>query len=206
MKLYLYFLDSLSDWEIGYLTAEVHSRRFFAAKDRPCEIVKVGYDLQEIRTMGGIAIKPDLTVDGLAMDDDDVLVLPGADTWFDPRQDRILELARSRILKDLPVAAICGATLGLARVGALNDRRHTSNDLGFMKSVATAYSGEGNYQDLPAVSDRNLITASGFAPVQFTYEVLKLLGLFKPAALEAWRDLNLTRDPAFFFALMAALA
>jgi hypothetical protein len=39
--------------------------------------------------------------------------------------------------------------------------------------VCQKYKGENLYQDKPAVVDNNLITASGIAPLEFTYEVLK---------------------------------
>lgn len=33
-KVYIYVLDTLADWELGYVTAELNSRRFFK-KMRP---------------------------------------------------------------------------------------------------------------------------------------------------------------------------
>lgn|GEM_PF-5669396 len=83
MKVFLYVLDTLSDWEIGYVTAELNSRRFLL-KGIDCELVKVG---------------------------------------------------------------------------------SSSNDLGYLRTVAAEYAGQDGYLDLPAVSDRNLVTASGLSPV-----------------------------------------
>ncbi len=71
------------------------------------------------------------------------------------------------------VAAICGATAGLANNGYLNSRKHTSNDLAYMKMVCPHYKGEPFYEIEPAVSDENLVTASGTAPLEFAREVLK---------------------------------
>lgn len=205
MKLYLYVLDTLADWEIGFLTAEIHSRRFFADRNVAVPIVKVGASLAEITTMGGMTIRPDLALDRLELEDDDLLLLPGADTWLDPANRGILLVAKARIERDLPVAAICGATIGLASVGALDAKRHTSNDSGYLKAVARDYSGGALYLDMPVVSDRKLVTASGFSALDFAYEALKLLGVFRPATLEAWRDLNRTARPEFFYAMMASL-
>jgi putative intracellular protease/amidase len=205
MKLYLYVLDTLADWEIGHLTAEIHSRRFFADRNVTVPIVKVGASLEEITTMGGMRIRPDLALNQLRLEDEDLLVLPGADTWFDPANRGILLVAKERIARDLPVAAICGATFGLASVGALDAKSHTSNDPGYLKAVARDYSGEARYLDLPAVSDRKLVTASGQSALDFSYEALKLLGVFKPATLEAWRGLYRTNRPEFFHAMMESL-
>lgn len=206
MKLYLYVLETLADWEIGHLTAEIHSRRFFADKSVAVPIVKVGASLAEITTMGGMAIRPDLALDQLELEDDDLLVLPGADTWLDPANRGILLVAKERIARDLPVAAICGATIGLASVGALDAKRHTSNDSGYLKAVAKDYAGEAHYVELPAVSDGKLITASGLSALDFAYEVIKSMGVFRPDTLEAWRNLNRTGRPEFFFAMMESLA
>ena len=206
MKLYLYVLDTLADWEIAHLTAEIHSRRFFADRNVVVPIVTVGSSLEEITTMGGMAIRPDLALDQLELEDDDLLVLPGADTWFDPSNRGILLLAKERIERDLPVAAICGATIGLASVGALDAKRHTSNDSGYLKAVAKDYAGEALYLELPAVSDRKLITASGLSALDFAYEVIKAMGVFRPATLEAWRSLNRTARPEYFHAMMESLA
>ena len=64
------------------------------------------------------------------------------------------------------VAAICGATAGLANSGYLDSRKHTSNDLAYMKMVCPHYKGEPFYEMGPAVSDGNLVTASGAAPLE----------------------------------------
>jgi len=205
MKLYLYVLDTLADWEIGYLTAELRSRRFFADMNLVVPIVKVGASLDEITTMGGMAIRPDLALDQLELEDDDLLLLPGADTWFEPANRGILLVAKERIARDLPVAAICGATFGLASVGALDAKRHTSNDPGYLKAVAKDYAGQALYLELPAVSDRKLVTASGLSALDFTYEVIKVLGVFRPETLEAWKGLNRTARPEYFHAMMESL-
>lgn len=54
----------------------------------------------------------------------------------------------------------------------------------------------------PATADRNLITASGLAAVEFTYEVLRYLGPLTPAGLEAWKMLFTTKESGYFFELM----
>ncbi len=41
--------------------------------------------------------------------------------------------------------------------------------------VIPNYSGEKYYKTESVVSDENLVTASGIAPLEFTFQVLKLL-------------------------------
>ena len=206
MKIYLVVLNTLADWEIGYLTAELHSKRMMADPGAQCDIVKVGLTLEPIATMGGIAIAPDITFDAVRMEAEDLLLMPGADSWQEPETAPLLAFAKDLVVRGHRVAAICGATIGLAQVGALDDRQHTSNDKGYLKTVCPGYTGEQRYVDAPAVRDGNLITASGLAPLEFSYEVMKMLGLFRPATLDAWFKLYSTREPQYYEALMASMS
>ncbi len=71
--------------------------------------------------------------------------------------------------------------------------------------VCPNYKGETFYEIGPAVSDENLITASGVAPLEFTMEVLKKLDVFAPDTLESWYNLNKTYKPEYFFQLMESV-
>ena len=52
--------------------------------------------------------------------------------------------------------------------------------------------------------DRNVITASGAASLEFAYEILSLLGLYSAEVLEAWYGLFKTGHPAYYSALLRA--
>ena len=53
---YIYVLDTLADWELGYVTAELNSGRFFK-KDAPEVSVKtVAISTEPVKTMGGLTI------------------------------------------------------------------------------------------------------------------------------------------------------
>lgn len=205
MKIYMVVLNTLADWEIGYLTAELHSKRMMADPGRECEIVKVGLTAAPITTMGGIAITPDMTFDAVRMEADDLLLMPGADIWQEPEAAPLLAYAKELVVLGHRVAAICGATIGLAQVGALDSRQHTSNDKGYLKMACAGYTGEQRYVDAPAVRDGNLITASGLAPLEFSYEVMKMLELVRPETLDAWYKLYSTREPQYYEALVASM-
>src|ERR671917_1912877 len=75
----------------------------------------------------------------------------------------------------VPVAAICGATAGLARAGLLDERNHTSASAEYL--AATGYAGGDRYVDERAVVDGDLITAGPQSPVQFARATLGRLGL-----------------------------
>ncbi|NED62370.1 glutamine amidotransferase, partial [Streptomyces sp. SID10244] len=99
----------------------------------------------------------------------------------------------------VPVAGICGATVGLARAGLLDDRAHTSNAAAQLEP--TGYAGAANYVDAPAVTDRGVVTAAAVAPVDFAREVFALLGVYDQSVLDAWYRLYAHQDPTGFYAL-----
>lgn len=202
---YLYVLDTLADWEPGYLTAELNSGQNFAEPGTSIPVRTVGATGDPVTTMGGLRVSPDLTLDELDPANAALLVLPGSDIWLQPGQEAVLAAARGFLDAGVPVAAICGATAAMANAGMLDDRPHTSNDLGFLQAVCPEYRGAAHYRDEPVVTDGNLITASGVAPVHFAHAVLGKLQVFRPEALDAWLRLNRDREPQAFYDLMAAL-
>lgn len=100
-----------------------------------------------------------------------------------------------------PVAAVCGATGGLTLAGLLDDREHTSNAAEFLEGVG--YAGGSLYRDEPAVTERDLITVSATAPVEFAHETLARLDVFELSVLASWFKLYSHRDPAGFYELLA---
>ena len=111
---YIYVLETLADWELGYVTAELNSGRFFR-KDAPEVSVKTAAISKEpVKTMGGLTIVPDCSISDIAAGEKSVLLLPGANTWSDPKHSAIIEKAGELLSAGAMVCAICGATAALA--------------------------------------------------------------------------------------------
>ncbi|MFC8959711.1 type 1 glutamine amidotransferase family protein [Bacillus subtilis] len=201
-KVYLYVFHTMSDWEYGYLIAELNSGRYFKQDAASLKVVTVGANKEMITTLGGLSIKPDISLDECTLESQDLIILPGGNTWGEDIHQQILKKVGDALKLGTTIAAICGATLGLANEGYLNSRKHTSNDLEYMKMVCPNYKGETLYEKEPAVSDENLVTASGIAPLEFAVEVLKKLDVFAPDTLRSWYKLNKTYKPEYFFELM----
>ena len=204
-KVYLYVFDTMSDWEIGYLTAELSSGRYFKKGVQPIQVITVGNNKSPITTMGGLKVLPEISLDECNLKTTDVLVLPGGFTWTELIHDTVLEKTEKALMQGTVVAAICGATVALAKRGLLDSRSHTSNDLEYLKMVVPNYIGEKYYKFQSAVTDENLITASGIAPLEFTMQVLKVLDVLKSETLEAWFSLYKTQEPKYFFELMNSM-
>ncbi|HYO95620.1 MAG TPA: type 1 glutamine amidotransferase family protein [Polyangiaceae bacterium] len=201
LDVHVLVLDTLADWEPGLAIA--HINRPAPGVASRYQVRSVGLTRSPIRTLGGLTITPDLTLDELSPSQSSLLILPGADTWMDASTEPALAKARAFVAAGVPVAAICGATFGLARAGLLDERRHTGNDPGFL--AASGYAGAAHYVNEPAVEDGGVITASAMFPLDFARLILARLRVFSPAALEAWYGLYRTGDPACYYAFMEAL-
>lgn len=204
-RIYFIVLDTLSDWEAGHVLAELHSGRFLKDPSLRYDVVLCGATLDPITTMGGLHMVPDVVISEIRPGEKDLLLLPGADTWLLPEQEPVNAKVREVLESKATVGAICGATLGLANAGLLDNRPHTSNDLGALKMFCPNYRGEPFYINEPAVTNGNLITASGLAPVEYAYHIFRQLDVMAPATLDAWHGLFTTRKPEFFYALMDSL-
>jgi putative intracellular protease/amidase len=194
---HLALYDTLADWEIGYLLVELRSGRYTR---RPWNIVTVAESREPITTLGGLRVMPDMILDDLDPADSDLLILPGADMW-DAGGGEAFAVAAARFLNaGVPVAAICGATAGLARAGLLDERRHTSAAAGYL--LATGYAGAEHFLNERAVADGDLITAGPQSPVHFARATLKRLGLASDRTLEAYEAVFHRGDQDAFPVLM----
>ncbi|HHU66545.1 DJ-1/PfpI family protein [Corynebacterium sp.] len=195
----LYAFDSMADWEYGPLAGALgHLRSSGIAVD----LIVAGDSTAEVTTFGGLRLRPEYSLSELDPAHIDMLVLPGGNTWH-TRHDSVLGLAADRLSRDQPVAAICGATLGLARRGLLDTRRHTSNNAEFL--AESGYRGGALYEEARVVVDGPLITAPGTSPLEFTRETLVASGLMNKEAAHAWHQMYTTGDPSWGGRLMAAL-
>jgi putative intracellular protease/amidase len=195
--------DTFADWEVGFATAHINNGAW-QRDPGSCRVVTVGESREPVTSMGGMRVTPDVTVDELHPADSAMLILPGADTWLTGGNGAFSAKAREFLDAGVPVAAICGATMGLAVEGLLDDRDHTSNAAVFLE--ATGYGGGSRYRDEPVVSDGRLVTATATAPVEFAREVMALLDLHEPEVLASWYKMYGEHDPAGYFELMAATA
>lgn len=206
ITVYVYVLDTLADWELGFVTAELKSGRFFKKDVESVSLKTVGISKDPVTTMGGMRVVPDCVVDDIAAGASSVLLLPGADTWGEAKHGAVIEKAREMLASGGTVCAICGATVALANAGFLDARPHTSNGSGFLDMAAPGYKGKGFYVDEPAVADGNLITAACTGALPWAREIIGRLGVFGADTLEAWYAYFSTGKAEHFFALMKSVS
>ncbi|MEH0545783.1 DJ-1/PfpI family protein [Streptomyces sp. B21-105] len=190
--------DTFADWETGFATAYLarggHRIRTVGASAAA-----------PVAGIGGLRVLPDLALDDVRPEDSSLLILPGADLW-DTGDDLapFARKAREFLAAGTPVAAICGATAGLAREGLLDERDHTSAVSFYL--AATGYRGGHRYTEADAVTDGGLVTAGPTEPVAFAREILGLLGVYEGEVLDAWYRLFHDSDPQAYAVLEKATA
>lgn len=186
---YVLVFDGLADWEIGLITYELNSRNGI-------KVTTVGFAKEPIRTGGGLTVLPDIALAEIDLENVSLFILPGGEMWHHDVSDP--DLARVVIQlheMGVPVAAICGATVFLARVGILNEGiQHTSNAPEYLPKFAPEYDAQAFYKDTYAVSDKGIITAGGLASVEFTYQILKTLQVYDNEILGEFAEFWNCRD------------
>lgn len=174
--IYMYIQNSMADWEHGYLMQALSLQSML---DNPQFVLKtVSKSKKVIQTASGLTIVPDLSLDEIDILNLSALILIGGDTWMEDEHSDILTLANSLIERNILVAAICGATLGLAEKGILDKRYHTSNAPFFLQQITKHYQGQNYYKEEIAVRDNKLTTASSAGSLLWAKFIIKELAIF----------------------------
>lgn len=176
---YLLVFNGLADWEPAHILCELRKTGQYVVKT-------AGFSLEPVTTMGGITILPDVTIEEIKVADTAVFILPGGHMWEQQANEPLQALLRELHAQGVPLAAICGATLEIARAGLTHQLRHTSNILEYLQGLVPDYSDQDYYVNDFAVTDQNIVTANGLGSVEFAREILKLLDVYNEADADTW--------------------
>ena len=197
--------EGFADWEPAHAVAQLRSGNFQADGRPRYDVRTLGASRKPVRSMGGLTVTADLTLDDLAPADSALLIVPGGDGWHSgDGHAAFAHTARTFLEAGVPVAAICDGTFGLAREGLLDDRDHTGADSGYLAS--SGYRGGDRYRDADAVRDQGLITAGPTDAVAFAREIFAELELWSPEVLDAWFRLFQRSDPSAYTDLLRLTA
>ena len=181
-NVYVFLFDGFSDWEISYLAPELK-------KSEKINLKYFTINGLEITSVGGLKIIPDLSIQELNLDKTTALILPGGSAWEEKSIKGIDKLIETLNSKNKTIAAICSATTFLGQKGYLDNVKHTSNAIDYLKYIALEYKGNKNYQSDLVISDKNIITANGFSPIEFAREIFKSINLKNEEDIEKWFQL-----------------
>ncbi len=140
--------------------------------------------------MGGVTVLPTRILSEVDPSEVAVFILPGGDRWeTTPPEPELVALLEQLHAREVPIAAICGATVAMARAGLIRGRRHTSNGKAYLEEHAPGYGDGDQYVEAPAVRDRGLITASGLADVEFAAKLFDELEVMSESDRALWTQL-----------------
>ena len=126
--IYLLLVDGFADWEPAHAVAELRRTGQY-------RVEAVGLTGDPVVSMGGIRVLPTMAITDVNPDDVAALIIPGGDRWETSAvEPEIINLLNHLDTQGVPIAAICGATIAIARTGILRGRRHTSNGLDYLRA------------------------------------------------------------------------
>lgn len=171
LNAYLLVFDGLADWEPALALCEIN-------KSGKYDVVTVGFSDRPVTTMGGCKIIPDVMLETITPNEAAIFIMPGGEMWEQGPHEDVIKLLRRFHTKNTIIAAICGATLEIARAGLMHGLQHTSNSKGYIKAKVPDYRDDDFYVDRLAVADKNLITAGGLGSIEFACEIVRLLKIY----------------------------
>lgn len=181
-KAYLLVFDGMADWEPAHALCEIN-------KSQKYDVVATGFSDKQVTTMGGLKLISEITIRDVNPAEACIFIMPGGDMWESYSDEGLINLLHGLHAENVPIGAICGATLEIARAGLTRNVRHTSNGKEYLKTMVPDYRDEEFYVDGLAVSDDNLIAASGLGSVEFGREIIKQLGIYNEDDTKLWFDM-----------------
>ena len=178
-KAYVLAFDGLADWEPAHALCEIK-------KSGKYEVLTVGFSDRPVTTMAGLKLTPEADLNAVDPSNTAIFIMPGGDMWQQTSHSNLINLLHKLKDKSVPVAAICAATLEIARAGLTRETHHTSNGKNYLKKMVPEYKDEAFYVSDLAVADGNLITASGLGSLEFAREIIRRLKVHSESDTEAW--------------------
>ena len=129
----------------------------------------------------GLQVIPDFTFKEVQNEKYDCIILPGTlDPFVSLYDSRLISFLERVDTKRTMVAAISSSSMFLGKAGLLRSRYYTG---GLYMELVEYFSflEKETFLHQPVVKDKNVITAIGFAYVEFSQTVLNALGLEVPS-------------------------
>lgn len=170
-KILVYIYDGMADFEV---TLTLHRLRNNGKK----EIIAIGDSMDVLNGQSGLKFVADkLISEDIDLDEVEALIIPGGP--INNEQNSVCDLIRRMVEKNLLVAAICFAPQFLGRAGILSEYKFTTSCSAshIEKLGCEDPYDRNNYIYDRCIIDRNVITAQGYAFVDFADAICDYLGV-----------------------------
>lgn len=182
-------LNDYADWEAAFLSSALNAG-LMPGSEIKYVTKTVAPTLEEVHSLGGFRVTPDYSFKTMPIDYA-ALILIGGLQWNSPEAEQVVPLVQDALKQGKIVGAICNASCFMGAHGFLNEVKHTSNTLPYLKQWAgESYTNDAGYIEKQAVSDKNIVTANGTGYLEFTREILLLLKVDTPEKIEEFYDFH----------------
>ncbi|MCL2415913.1 MAG: DJ-1/PfpI family protein [Defluviitaleaceae bacterium] len=181
----LFLTDQWADWEASHAIVGINFAEEYTVKT-------IGIDKQPKVSIGGMRAEIDYSVsdyrnfDNLAM-----IILVGSFSWAQNRYDEIADFVRKVNKNGVTVAAICGATIFLAKHGFLNNIKHTGDESEYFEEMLEnekEYKGQEYFSVTQVINDGGFITANETAALEFACEIFRTLKTDTDEEINSWYE------------------
>lgn len=174
----VFLLDEYADWEPSYIASILNSDTTWNVKTASIK--------PKVTSIGGFQVDVDYLIENIPQNID-LLALIGGNSW-EITNSSIVKLVTYHLKQGNIVSAICGAVDFLAQNGLLEGYKHTGNTQ-FLWTDFESYTNAADFCEEQAVRDRNLITANGTAPLEFSQLCLEAVRFDEPKEITKTIDL-----------------
>lgn len=183
----LIILNDYADWEGAFLASSLNAG-VLPGSEVVYTVKTVAPSMEPVRSIGGFRTLPDYDF-GNMPEDYAAVVLIGGYSWQSPEACGVEKIVKRTLENGKPVGAICNAVSFMCAHGFLNNVKHTGNTLQQLELYGgKAYTNRNGYVEAQAVSDSGIVTANGSGYLEFTRELLTLLGADTPERIAASYD------------------
>ncbi|MDR3704682.1 MAG: glutamine amidotransferase [Paludibacteraceae bacterium] len=185
-------IDGFADWESAFLAAALNGGVTLMQNSGELKYIAKTMSItkEPVCSIGGFQVIPDYDIDTMPADYA-ALVLIGGTGWNSEKVELLAPLVSKAIERKAVVGGICMGSVYLGMHGFLNEVRHTSNTLDFLKTMAGEhYTGEARYVEAQVVSDGGIVTSNGSGYLEFTKEILILLNADTLENIDAYYNFN----------------
>jgi len=180
----LLLTDYWADWEASHAIVGINMVPQYTVKT-------IALDKESKVSIGGLRVEIDYTLeeyqcfDNLAM-----IILTGSFSWGRDNNE-IADFVKKANDSNIPIAAICGATIFLGRHGFLNNIQHTGDDLEYFQDQLINeenYNGHEHFLVAQSINANGIITANETASLEFAREIFRTLEVYEKEHIDLWYE------------------